>query len=211
VEFWQGVLLPVALGLLGFVEPCSVAAHGLFAAYLRARPAGARRTELLRFAATRAAVFGLLGLGAALAGQVVLAARGAVNLALGVALVALGVAYAVRGGRLPALGSGVGRYLAGHRDRSAPLGLVAGLSLPACATPLLLAALAAGASAAGILQGFLALFLFGVALSLPLLALLAWPGAAERLRRATAGAGRRPLLTGTLLILLGVFTALVER
>jgi cytochrome c-type biogenesis protein len=211
VEVWQVIVLPVALGLLGFVEPCALAAHGLFAAYLRGRPAAGRAAELVRFAAARAAVFGLLGLGAGLAGQAVLALRGAVNLALGAALVALGVAYALRGGQLPGIGPDLGRRLGSQGDRSAPLGLAAGLSLPACAMPLLLAALAAGASAAGLLQGFLALFLFGAALSLPLAALVAWPGAAERLRLATAAADRRPLVAGTLLVILGVFTILVER
>jgi len=211
VDIWQVVVLPIALGLLGFVEPCSIAAHGLFAAYLRGRPPAARVAELVRFAASRAAVFGLLGLAAGLAGQAVLALRGAVNLALGAGLIVLGVAYALRGGRLPGIGPDLGRRLGGQGDRSAPLGLAAGLSLPACAMPLLLAALAAGASAAGLLQGFLALFLFGAALSLPLAALVAWPGAAERLRLATAGAGRRPLVAGTLLVILGAFTILVER
>jgi cytochrome c-type biogenesis protein len=211
VDVWQVILLPLALGLLGFVEPCSLAAHGLFAAYLRGRPAAGRVAELVRFAAARAAVFGLLGLGAALTGQAVLALRGAVNLALGAGLIVLGVAYALRGGRLPGIGPNLGQRLGSQGDRSAPLGLAAGLSLPACATPLLLAALAAGASAAGLVQGFVALFLFGAALSLPLAALIAWPGAAERLRKVAAKSRPRPLLTGALLVALGVFTILVER
>ncbi len=211
MNVWQIVVLPIALGLLGFVEPCSLAAHGLFAGYLRRRPRTVRLLEALRFAVARAVVFGLLGLGAGLFGQAVVSVRATVNLALGLALITIGLTHAVRGGKvLPSL-TPVARLMRGDRDRSLPLGLATGLSLPACATPLLAAALAGSISTAGLSRAFLSLFLFGVALSVPLGALIVWPDATERLARI--GAQGRPFtwLTGGVIAALGVFIVLVER
>ncbi len=91
---------------------------------------------------------------------------------------------------------------------SAGLGVFFGLNIPPCAAPLLLALLggaAAGGAAGGTLaSGFLSLALFGVALSLPLVAAVLF----EPARRATdwlAGlSGRLPFWTGLLLITLGL-------
>jgi cytochrome c-type biogenesis protein len=212
MEAWQTVGLPIALGLLGFIEPCSVAAHGLFAAYLRRRPGAARVAEAVQFALARALVFGGLGLAAGLLGQLVLAMRTAVNLALGIALIGLGLAYAVTGGRLPAGVWSAGRLVPPpDRTRAVPLGLATGLSVPACATPLLAAALASGVSAAGLSRAFLALFLFGAALSIPLAALILWPRATERLSAIGAWTRGWPRVAGALVAALGIVTILFER
>ncbi len=55
--------LAFGLGLLGFVEPCSVGAHGIFLASLREKDRPARLRGTLKFALTRSAVLGLFGLG----------------------------------------------------------------------------------------------------------------------------------------------------
>src|SRR3546814_1366678 len=59
----------------------------------------------------------------------------------------------------------------GRLRGSAGLGLLFGLNIPACAAPLLLALLAGAATTgATLLSGFVALAVFGLALSLPLVA-----------------------------------------
>lgn len=105
----------------------------------------------------------------------------------------------------------MGRLLRGDRDRALPLGLASGLSLPACATPLVLAALAGGVSASGLPQAFLSLFLFGAALSLPLAALVLHRPATETLTRFAARMRRLPGLTGALIAVLGIFMVLFEQ
>jgi cytochrome c-type biogenesis protein len=93
---------------------------------------------------------------------------------------------------------------------SAALGVLFGLNIPACAALLLFALLAAaaagGSAGATAASGFVALGLFGLALSLPLIAAVLF----ERARRALdwlAGlSGRLPFWTGLLLAALGLWS-----
>ena len=55
------VLLPVGLGLLGFVEPCSIGSTLVFAKTLEGRGPASKLAQVGVFAATRAAFMGLLG------------------------------------------------------------------------------------------------------------------------------------------------------
>ncbi|MDQ3638072.1 MAG: hypothetical protein M3426_08780 [Actinomycetota bacterium] len=86
--------LAVGLGLLGFVEPCSMGANMVFLGYLREKARGERLRETAEFAQVRSAVLGLFGLGIAFLGGSVFAAQkgfwlllGLLNLALGVAVI----------------------------------------------------------------------------------------------------------------------------
>src|SRR3546814_18124998 len=91
----------------------------------------------------------------------------------------------------------------GRLRGSAGLGLLFGLNIPACAAPLLLALLAGAATTgATLLSGFVALAVFGLALSLPLVAVVLVPAAARLLDRFAALSGRFPVLAGLLLVAL---------
>ena len=92
--------------------------------------------------------------------------------------------------------------------RAAPLGVIFGLTAPACAAPLFLA-LVGRASPGGAVRGFTTLGLFGLALSAPLVAIAASTRADALLRRAKAWAGRVPAAAGIILIGLGVLSILV--
>jgi cytochrome c biogenesis protein CcdA len=126
-------------------------------------------------------------------------------MALGVVFVLLGVLVLAGGTRyLPRLpGLGVGRL-----QRVPPtallLGVVFGLSAPACATPLL-AALVARSLPLGAPGGFLQMFVFGVAMSAPLLGLAVWRGWPQGLRRLSVLQPYVPYLAGGALLLIGVY------
>jgi cytochrome c-type biogenesis protein len=206
------LLLAVGLGLLGFVEPCTIGTSLVFLKQLDGlgRREAALQTAL--FVATRALVIGLLGAVAALAGTAFAGFQRFAWLALGALLAALGLTYLTgRAGALMVhLGPRLDR-LAEWRSRGVGLGLLFGLNIPACAAPLLFGTLGAAAVAArdplwGIVQGFLTLALFGVALSLPLVVLVAWPAARRLLDRALAWSARVPRIIGGVLIALGLWS-----
>ena len=204
------VLLPMGLGLLGFVEPCSLGSTLIVVKQLEGKSAAHKLAQVGTFAGTRAVFIGLLGILAAVLGAAFLGLQRGAWIALGAVYVLLGLLYLVGKARvlMVSLGPSVAR-LSTMRG-SATLGLLFALNIPACAAPLLVALLgaaAAGGAAGGTLaSGFVALALFGFALSLPLvLAVLLSP--ARRAIDWLAGlSSRLPFWTGLLLIALGLWS-----
>ncbi len=164
------LVLAIGLGLVSFVEPCSVGASGIFLGYLREKDRAARLRETAKFALVRSGILGIFGLGVAFLGGFILMAQRGTWLFLGLLYLALGLAVILntRWGLLGRLS--LGRLLPGHEDRSLGLGLVFGLNLPACSYPLILALLG-GSAAYGPAGGFVLMFIFGLAFSLPLVPL----------------------------------------
>jgi len=92
MEAFYLLALAIGLGLLGFVEPCSVGANMVFLGHLREKGRGERLRETAKFALGRSAVLGLFGLGIAFLGSSVFAAQKGFWLLLGLLYLALGVA-----------------------------------------------------------------------------------------------------------------------
>lgn len=198
--------LAFGLGLLGFIEPCSLGAHGVFLGQLREKNRAARLRETLKFSLTRSVVLGLFGLGIALLGGAIFSVQKGFWLVLGLLYLALGVAIILNARfRWGLFGSfSLGRMLPRRVDHSLGMGVVFGLNLPACAVPLMLALLGRSA-ASGAAWGFTSLFVFGLALSLPLVGLVLSERAAKLLRRLTRLSGASPYVIGVVLILVAVY------
>ena len=158
---FQLLVLPAALGLVGFVEPCSIGSSLLFVKYLEDKSAAEKVKHTALFAGTRAAFIGALGVAAVAVGGAFVSFQKS-------AWVVLGVLYALVGAVLLAgharrlmltIGPGIAK-LAGARG-SAGMGVIFGLNIPACAAPLLAALLGAaaatGASGATLTAGFVSL------------------------------------------------------
>nr|WP_254452783.1 cytochrome c biogenesis protein CcdA [Roseicella sp. DB1501] len=203
-------MLPVSLGLLGFVEPCSIGSTLLAVKHMEGRSAASKVAQVGAFAGTRALFIGLLGVLAAVLGAAFLDFQRTAWVVLGTVYVLIGITYLSGKSRVlrVSLGPSAAR-LSGLRG-SAALGLALGFNIPACAGPLLVALLGAaaagGASGATLARGFVSLALFGLALSLPLvLAVLFEP--ARRMLDRLAGLSRRlPFWTGLLLVILGAWS-----
>jgi cytochrome c-type biogenesis protein len=139
------VLVPFGLGLLGFVEPCTIGSSLIFVKHLEGREPGGKLAEVGLFALTRALVIGAFGVIAVALRSALLGFQRGAWIGLGALYLALGILCAT--GRTRALmvrlGPSLAR-LAGLRG-SAGLGVLFGLNIPACATPLLLALFAAAA------------------------------------------------------------------
>jgi cytochrome c-type biogenesis protein len=207
VDLWTLLVLPLGLGLLGFVEPCTVGSSLLFVKYLEGRGAAAKLLETVVFTATRALFIGALGAVAALVGSAFLDAQRWFWVLLGAAYVLLGVLYLTRQhGRLMRV---LGPKLNRARDRrgAAALGLLFGLNIPACAAPLLAALFAASLGTASVAQGFWVMAVFGLALSLPLVVAVFWSRARRWLDRLAGLSQRMPFWTGVVFLLLGAWSA----
>ena len=202
------VLLPLGLGLLGFVEPCSIGSSLVFIRYLEGKAAAAKVLQVVVFTLTRAAFIGGLGAVAALVGGAFIDFQRAGWILLGSLYVVLGAVYLLgqAGVLMRTLGPGLGRLSGAHG--AIGLGVLFGLNIPACAAPLLAAVLgsAAIAGVGGALQGFVALALFGLALSLPLVLAVLWRPARRALDRLSALSARIPVWIGLLLIVLGLWS-----
>ncbi len=87
------VFLPLGLGLLGFVEPCSMGSNLLFIKYIEGRNVTAKLVEIGVFTLTRAVFIGALGADAALIGSVFLGIQKGAWLFLGSVYLAIGAIY----------------------------------------------------------------------------------------------------------------------
>ena len=75
--------LAFGLGLLGFVEPCSLGAYGIFLGYLREKDRTVRLLEALKFSLGRSTVLGHFGLGIAFLGGLIFPVQKGLCLFLG--------------------------------------------------------------------------------------------------------------------------------
>lgn len=204
------ILLPIGLGLFGFVEPCAIGATLLFIKTTEGAPAATKVAQVLAFTISRAVFTGLLGVLAVLIGTLFLGLQKAIWVVVGLLYAAIGVLYL--SGRIGVMMRTLGPRLATLSSPRGSIALGAGLGLviPACAAPLLLALLAAaaagGASGVTLAQGFASLALFGFALSLPLIAAVLFGPARRALDWIAALSRRIPVWTGVLFIALGLFS-----
>jgi cytochrome c-type biogenesis protein len=204
------VLLPVGLGLLGFVEPCSIGSTLVFVKFLEGKDAPRKLSQVGIFAATRAGFIGLLGMLAVAAGTTFLGFQRIAWIALGALYVLLGLLYV--SGKAGMLMASIGPSLArlSNAQGAAGLGVLFGLNIPACAAPLVFALLglaaASGAAGATLASGFVSLALFGFALSLPLVVAVFFEPARRTLDWMAGLSRRLPFWTGLVLIALGAWS-----
>lgn len=200
------IILPLALGLLGFVEPCSMGANLLFLKTLEERPWRSKLAAASLFTLVRALVIGALGVVAVLVGQAFTAAQKGFWVVFGAIYLTLGVLYLA--GKAGSLMRSIGPSLTrlSKTSGTAGLALLFGFNIPACAAPLLFALFGAAASAGTFTMGFTAMALFGVALSAPLVLAVAVPAFGGAMDRIMEMSRRLPFWTGLLFVGLGLWS-----
>lgn len=198
--------VPLAFGLLGFVEPCSMGANFVFLACLRGRPFAEQLGQAAGFVLSRALFLGLLGAGVAWLGRSFAAGAYLYSAGLGALYILLGlIALSIYFGALALPVGDMGSWLQKKPGLALPMGAAFGLSAPICAAPLFLALLGQ-AGLAGVARGFLSLFLFGLALSAPFLVIAASQRASDLLARLGRHSARAPLWAGVFLVLIGAWS-----
>lgn len=203
------IAIPAGLGLLGFVEPCSLASTLLFLKYVEGRTGRDKVLAVLLFAASRALFIGGLGALAALLGAAFLPIQHGLWVILGAAVGTVGGLYLM--GRQAVLFRLIAPLWPARASWRGPVGVgfAFGLNLPACAAPILAVMIGTSAAASGgaLIPSIGALFVFGLALSAPLAAAMIWPSGRAMLERIAVLAERLPTVTGIVFLLLGLWSA----
>lgn len=198
--------LAAGLGLLGFVEPCTIGAHLLFLDAQRERPVQARAQAAGVFLLSRMLVMGGFGGLIVLAGQRLIAVQTGFWLLFGLVYLAIGVSFLAGAG---------GRFR--RRIRIAPdawktarsplvQGTAFGLNIPACAAPILFALIGMAVAGGSAARGFAMMAVFALALSLPLLPLSLVPGLARSLDRLAGWMRPRRAFVGVVFVALGIWS-----
>jgi len=171
-------VLPIGFGLVGAITPCALGVNAVFLGYVTGKPRLRRLAEWPVFALSRATVLMALGLAFGLLGQAVGGFVRGYQQIIAWGLIILGALLIVSRFRpvsLPSINLLGGR--SPNPKNAAALGVVFGLDIPACTSPLVLALLAQTVLVGNYLLGALALFLFGIGMSLPLLVAASAEGA----------------------------------
>ncbi len=162
------LIVPLGLGLLGFVEPCTVGGHLIFLRTLTERSVPEKVVATLTFALIRMAMMGSFGALATLLGQHMVKAQTMLWLVFGSLYVVIGLAYAL--GQAKVFKRRIDIAPASWKATGNPLvlGVAFGLNVPACAAPVLFALIGLAAGSGAVALGFATMAIFGLALSLPL-------------------------------------------
>lgn len=209
-DIFHLLILPVGLGLLGFIEPCSIGSTLVFIKFLEGKNAATRIFQVAVFALTRALFIGALGVLAAVLGTAFFGVQKAAWLVLGALIAGIGLLFMI--GRASAIMTTLGPSLSrlSGTQGSIGLGLLFGLNIPACALPLLAVLLgvaaAQGASGGTLVPAFVSLAFFGLALSLPLVIAVLFEQSRRALDWLAALSVRLPVWTGLLLVALGLWS-----
>ena len=210
VDSLRLVILPIGLGLLGFIEPCSIGASLLFIKSLENRSASQKATQVVIFTTLRALLMGVLGLFAVVVGALFFDFQKLVWIFFGTVYLIIGALYFAGRSRIFLLSLGPRMSKIQGVKGSATLAALFALNIPACAGPLLAILIGAtatsGASGLSIFRGFLSMALFGFALSAPILVASYFTLGRRWLDRLGAMSASVPRITGVVLILLGLWS-----
>ncbi len=169
--------LSLAFGLVGAFTPCALGINAVFLGYISGKPRRQRLVEWLGFALIRAVFLTALGLAFGLFGQLAGGFIRSYHALIGYLLIVLGGLFILSRFRalplpnvhlVPALTDGSAGRGMGQTGALA-MGVVFGLDIPACTSPLVLALLAQTVLVGDYLFGTISLFLFAIGMSLPLL------------------------------------------
>ena len=165
------IILPFVFGLIGFVEPCSMGINVMFLSSIYRTSSGQIIKEIIIFMLVRALVLASLGLSVAFVGNRLFAFEQGFYVILALIYIAVGLLMIFSKSLLRKLRNVRIAHLLGlDFKEGAPkrLGLIAWLTIPACAIPLITVLLGQTFLLGKIFTGFITLFVFGLALTVPL-------------------------------------------
>ncbi len=210
IDLVNMVWLPLMLGLIGFIEPCSIGSSLLFVKYLEGKEVSLKIVQVSTFTIARALFIGTLGLFAVWLGTAFLGFQKGVWIVFGAIYLLIGVIYLTGKSRILAVSLGPSLSRLSSIGSSVGLGLLFAFNIPACAGPLIFALLgtaaASGAAGGAISNGFISLGIFGLALSLPLVVAVLFSPARHGLDWLAGLSRRLPFWTGLVLIVLGLWS-----
>ncbi len=200
------VFLPIGLGLLGFVEPCTIGGHLLFLDTQKSRSRPEKMRAVVVFILVRSVVAGLFGALIAFLGQKLIGLQTGIWLVFGLVYLGFGLAFLF--GRAGGFKKRIDLAPDGWRKARNPaiLGAGFGLNIPACAAPILFGLLGLAATTGTVATGFVMMFLFGLFLSAPLAVFAFVPRFSGGLDRLGDALKSRRWVIGTIFVALGLWS-----
>ena len=198
-------LLPLGLGLIGFLEPCTIGGHLLFLESQNSRSRLDQLKSVGVFVAVRALAAGLVGLMIAWVGARLIGAQTTVWLGYGILYLLIGLAFLAGRAGVMKRGLDFGPSLWKRAQSPVLLGIANGLNIPACAAPILFALLGMAAATGTAIIGFKMMFIFGLALSSPLVLITLVPRLSDALR-SLGNRLKDGWILGVVFVLLGVWS-----
>ncbi len=201
------VLLPFLFGLIGFVEPCSLGINMIFLNRINGFERAKRISETLVFTIVRGTFLALVGLSATFIGSKIISIQSTFFWVLGAIYIFLG-ALAIMNMYIPIFKYQINlsKYL--KNTEGIALGFIFGLIIPACAISFVLALIGKSILLGNLVEGFISLFLFGIALSLPLVIISFFDKSNKIIAKIAEKARQIPWLAGMVLIAVGLLTML---
>jgi cytochrome c-type biogenesis protein len=201
------VIIPILFGLIGFFEPCSLGINIIFLNRIKGLNKAKKILETSTFSLARGSLLALVGLSAAFIGSKIITIQSSFFLILGAIYIFFGALTIVNKYK-PVFRSGIDLTKYFRIKSNVTLGLVFGLVIPACAIPIILALVGKSILLGNLLEGFVSLFSFGLALSAPLLIISFFGKSNEIISKISEKAGHMPWLAGVGLIVVGFLTML---
>jgi len=198
--------LPVALGLLGFIEPCTIGGHLLFLNTQKDRSSREKIIAVTLFIVVRSLVVGMFGASIALLGQQLIGMQTQIWLIFGSLYLSIAIACLLKKTGLIKQQLDLAPAAWKRAQNPVTLGLAFGLNIPACAAPILFALLGLAATTATVLVGFGMMLLFGLFLSLPLALFAVIPQLAIKLDRLANWLKQTAWLIGVVFVIFGVWS-----
>ena len=200
------LLLPIGLGLFGFIEPCTIGAHLVFLGSQEGRSPSARGGAFAIFLFVRTCVMACFGVLVTLLGSVLIEVQTGMWLVFGAAYMMIGVLLLFSKQRF--LRGSIRLGPQGWRWAAHPAvqGVAFGLSIPACAAPLIFALLGMTVAGQSITAGAVTMGLFAIALTLPLAPFVFWKPLRSKLSRLGNALRGRKWFPGIVFLALGAWS-----
>lgn len=206
ITFQSLILLPMGLGLLGFIEPCTIGGHMLFLNTQKNRSGVEKIKAVIVFIAVRSMVAGIFGALIAFLGQQLIGLQTGMWLVFGMIYLGLGIIFLFGGAGLLKRQIDLAPQSWKRAQNPLTLGLAFGLNIPACAAPILFGLLGLAATTGTVFTGFLMMFVFGLFLSLPLALLAVVPKLAFKLDNLANRLMRARWILGAVFAILGIWS-----
>jgi len=205
MSFYDLLLIPILFGLVGFFEPCSLGANIILLNRIHQFGRAKRIYETLVFTFVRGFFLALVGLTAAFIGRRFIMIQSSLFIILGSIYILMGIIFLIdMYYPLFKVDVNIGKYF----KNSASLGAVFGLIIPACAIAFVLALVGKAVLVDNLFQGFISLFIFGITLSAPLIAIGYFEKSNQIIKKIYAKVKNLKWLAGFVLIIVGILTIL---
>ncbi|MBV1865536.1 MAG: hypothetical protein KUG74_14040 [Rhodobacteraceae bacterium] len=194
------------MGVLGFVEPCTIGGHLLFLDTQKGRSQYDKRSAVTRFILARTLVTGSGGALFAWLGQELVGLQTLLAVFFGAMYLAIGLYFLLGLAGLFNRQFNLSPNAWQRAQNPVLLGLAFGLNIPATAAPVLFVLLGLPLAASSLITGLITMAIFAFALSFPLIVFTLYPPLSNRMDALASGFQRARWFVGVLFAALGLWS-----